>query len=149
MSGPDFLSILVTDEAWCPGAAHRFTQVEALTYDLATGLPVDWAALLPPDWTTARLETWPEGPQSLQSQAMIDYYHSHYPRLDDPDCAPIALASRPAFQFSPDAGAHSLPMIPGESSHATRACDDWVPVTPADLAALGADARLTAALSGA
>jgi hypothetical protein len=148
MAGPDFLSILITDETYCPGAAHGATRIAALTFDLATGRPVDWPALLPPDWTRHRLKTWPDDPSWLWSQSLVDFYHSHYPRLDDPDCAPIALAVSPAFQFALNARSHQLVMIPRDSSHATRACDDWVSVALVDLAKRGADPRLIAALTG-
>ena len=146
LSGQALLSILIIDEAWCPGAAHGFTVVTPLTWSLPTGLAVDWPALLPPDWTR-NPQNLPGDAGSHRSQAMTDYYHAHYPKLNDPDCADVELAQQPSFRFWPDAASHRLVMQPAESSHGTRACDDAVLVSPTELAALRADASLIAALT--
>ena len=46
MRGPAYLSYAVEDEVDC-GGAHPSTEHSALTFDLATGGPVDWTGLLP------------------------------------------------------------------------------------------------------
>ncbi len=149
MYGQAFLSILVTIDAYCPGAAHGFTDVHPLSYDLKTGRPLDLATLLPSAWKDASFLTFGDdtATQAFHSQAMTDYYHAHYPRLGEPDCANVALSNDPCFQFWPDAEKRHLVMWPSESSHATRACDDPVWITPAELAALGGDTGLVAALT--
>lgn len=46
MAGPEFLSLVATDSAFC-GGAHPNFQTIAFTFDLRSGRPVNWAALLP------------------------------------------------------------------------------------------------------
>ena len=46
MAGPRFLSLVISDSAFC-GGIHPNFQTVAFTFDLATGKTVDWVKLLP------------------------------------------------------------------------------------------------------
>ncbi|MEB0045630.1 MULTISPECIES: hypothetical protein [unclassified Pseudomonas] len=50
MQGPGFVSVVITDVAFC-GGAHPSTATMSIVYDLRTGKPVDWTHLLPASLT--------------------------------------------------------------------------------------------------
>lgn len=50
MHGPGYLSLVITDDAFC-GGAHPSTATMSIVYDLVTGNPVNWTHLLPSSLT--------------------------------------------------------------------------------------------------
>ncbi|MEO8243917.1 MAG: hypothetical protein ABI832_16565 [bacterium] len=148
LPGPDFLSVVISDGIWCPGAAHPSSDTEALTYDLTTGAPVDWAKLLPPDWAADPALLLDNADQpSLTSPAMAAYYLRHYDRPADDDCTAVMATEARHFQVWPDAASHSLILMPVGIAHAVVACADWLSVPLADLTALHAAPNLITALT--
>lgn len=47
MTGPGYVSFMIAENYYCPGAAHPSFGQTALTYDLSTGRRVDWMASAP------------------------------------------------------------------------------------------------------
>ncbi|MDI6624491.1 MAG: hypothetical protein QME55_07160 [Brevundimonas sp.] len=47
MTGPDLVSFWIAEGQYCEGAFSPTTSQTAITYDLATGQPVDWVAAAP------------------------------------------------------------------------------------------------------
>lgn len=73
MTGPRFLSLLVTTGYYCGGAHPDWAQ-KALTFDLMSGRQVDWATQLPADMALPRHEASDHWPQLLKSPSLIAWY---------------------------------------------------------------------------
>lgn len=148
MAGPLYLSLLVTVEADCPGAAHGFQQVTVLVYDLQSGAPVPQADLTP----KALLPLPPSDPydpaaEIARSKAATDLYLRHAALPGRPECR-AALQDLPhGFLYWPDAARHALILQPAGLPHVLLPCATPAAIPAEDLAALGAPPGLTQALA--
>jgi hypothetical protein len=149
-AGPDFLSLTERHDLYCAGAAHPNHFHSDYTYDLTTGLPVDWPTLLP-----ARLAPVPRAFSGrgrtdsawYASFALTRLYEDHRPDAPAPDCANFEKDLH--FTFSLSAASHSLVMTPVGYAYVQTPCADPAFVLAETLRALGASPRLVEALDRA
>jgi hypothetical protein len=88
MSGPGFLSIVITDYWDCDGTAHPDSSTFSIVYDLTTGRPVNWTHLLPANLVGKQaLEDQGDGTKivTLASKRLFDLYMAGYRTGDDSD----------------------------------------------------------------
>lgn len=139
--GPAFVSAVETVGYDCAGLMHPESYVIAMTFDRATGQRVDWRALLPvlpaPDDRAVRL---PEGLRRAVLAAIAPV---------PPDCAPVLGDAEMPFVLWLDAARAALAVRPVGLARADAPCDDTAFLPAADLAGLGADPALVAALAAA
>lgn len=142
----DLLSLTVSREGYCEGAAHPFHDQEAMTLDLTSGTDADWQALLPKSLLDpAAQDHDPNHP--FRSQVLARAYLAALPD-PQPDCA-AAYGEPLDFAFWLDAGKHALALAPMDMAYAETACAETAYLPVAQLQALGADARLLGALAPA
>ncbi len=154
MSGPRYLSIVITDDAFC-GGAHPNTSTMSIVYDIRTGRPVDWAKLLPPsltgkmalvkgmDGTSMVTLASPE----LQALYLDAYKHSDSGR--DADCVDAVTTDEPqASMVWLDARRGGL-AVKFDLSHVVQNCAIPKIIPLSVLSANGADAGMIAAIKAA
>jgi hypothetical protein len=157
MTGPGFLSLVVTDSYFC-GGAHPDGSTWSIVYDLTTGRPVDWTHLLPSGLIGRQtLEDQSDGTKivTLASKQLFDLYMDGYRKGEKVDgdlqeCKDAILQTAsegpPELMVWLDAKGRGLAVqIP--LAHVVAACEDEV-VIPADvLKARGAQPTLLKAFS--
>jgi hypothetical protein len=148
------VSLVAADDYFC-GGAYPDTATAALTYDLATGAPVNWARLFPKAVAgDAATETVSDGTVvgTLASPALSALYRTKVVAQADPslrqDCAGLFDAPVPVMLWL-DAAIPAVRMQTPSFPHAVKVCADAVSLTLADLKRLGAAPRLTEALVAA
>lgn len=127
--GPRYFALVVADAFSCPGAAHPNDFVLPLTFDLTTGLEVDWRNLFPKH--LLRTEAPATGFDGvIGSAALTDLYLSVAVTLDQ-DCRDEIVGNDGYFHVWPSARDRGLILMPAGLAHAMRACADPVvlPVT--------------------
>jgi hypothetical protein len=152
--GARFLSLYVVEFSGC-GGAHPDSSWMALTYDLATGRPINWADYLPADLVSApALEDFGDGLKIgvLKSPALLSWYRAAVARegardkawwadckdvYDDPDLALILWID--ARQDGVRVQASQLP-------HVVQACVSPQVLSVAELKKRGAKPALTDAI---
>ena len=157
MRGPVFLSYAVEDEVDC-GGAHPSTEHSAVTFDLATGEPVDWPRLL--GRLRARLGPMPSDDMVgvvLDSKRLSALYAQRYDRAltaagGIPECLGWTKAGAGPFRATMvpwlDARAGGL-VLQFDGGNAEKACSLPVVIPTAVLRREGASARLVTALTTA
>ena len=158
MSGPEFLSYLVTDEVDC-GGAHPNEGHSAIVYDLRSGAPVDWTTLLPPSLAgKLALAEGEDGVRvvTLASPRLFALYRAEYDRgpadADEKECrdaikqegenGPVPML---AWLDAKEGGLEVQFDLP----HVEQACSEPVTISVATLRQAGASPRLLAALTTA
>lgn len=145
-AGPDYLSVLMQIEVYCPGAAHGNHALVPLTFDLASGEEVRWRDMVP-----APLQD-PERPRKtadfiIGTSALTSQYVSWATDLDA-ECKAVILAENDAyFRLWPSALDQGLVLLPTGLSHANQACADPVALPLAVLREMRFPAPLLVALS--
>ena len=153
MRGPHYLSLVAEDSYICD-APHPLDGEIALTFDLTTGLPVNWIALLPKGATGEVIRSpgrlplgfvhWPAMVQRTSKQAQKD------PEHEGNGCAQVF--SDPAMNIDVwlDAKAHAVVFTPLIGIHFDYAmCGESVSVGADEAARLGFAPELVAALRAA
>ena len=133
---------VVASENWYCGGAYPDTDTLALTYDLATGRPVDWVKLLPGLGLKGSTDTTFDGTVIgvVASKKLSDFYIAENAKSPDhmEDCAEALADPQLTFQLWPAAKEGGLAVEPASLPHATAACAEIVTVTPARLREWGA-----------
>jgi hypothetical protein len=142
-AGPDFLGLEVLAGGYCDGAAHPYNYQQVLTFDLATGEPLDWRKMLPRAF--AELETGQGLPPSPELSAIFILAESPI----DPDCQDELTSEPLSFSLRLDAEKHRVAISPTSLSYVGTHCIDTIWLTAMQLQTLGADGRLLAALANA
>jgi len=154
MAGPGYLSIVITDDAFC-GGAHPNTATMSIVYDLRTGRPVDWTKLLPPSLTgKIALAKGMDGTRmvTLTSPELLKLYLDAYRHSDsgrDPECMDaVTPGDPPASMVWLDAKQHGL-AVQFDLSHVVQNCAIPMIIPASVLRAKGADASMIAAIEAA
>ena len=154
MSGPSYLSIVITDDAFC-GGAHPDTATMSIVYDIRSGRPVDWAKLLPPSLTgKIALAKGMDGTcmvtlasPELQKLYLNAYRHSDSGR--DAECLDaVTTGEPPASMVWLDAKQGGL-AVQFDLSHVVQSCAIPMIIPASVLSAEGADAAMVAAIRAA
>ncbi|KQY84806.1 hypothetical protein [Brevundimonas sp. Root1423] len=157
MTGPDFVSFMITQEYACQGAAHPSFDQTAITYDLATGRAVDWVAVSP-GLELARVEM-DEMPADyvpgVYSPALSAWYSAKALASTDrehlTDCAELwstdALESK-TFKVWLDAQNGGVSFNP-EFAHVAQACADTATLTAEEMRRFGVSPAIIDAVTAA
>ena len=151
MSGPQFLSVVVSDSESC-GGAHPDASTLALVYDLSTGKPVNWGTLLGHRAAlTTSVDTVIDGTRSgyfasapLQALYVKSLKASIHDKEWWTDCTDV-FNDPLSFTAWLDAKKHALVLAPS-LPHVVQACAEDGTVGTNDLEKMGASANLIAAL---
>jgi len=149
MTGPRFLSVLLTTGYYC-GGAHPDWEQKSLTFDLETGRLVDWALFLPADMALPRYESTDQWPQLLRSPSLKAWYaraaiaQRRIANGED-ECAGVLMDSEPLDAW-PDGRTNGLALQVSGLSHAVSACTETVVMPLDELRRRGADPALIDAL---
>ncbi len=156
MTGPAYVTLREHLEYFC-GGAYPSNQQTAVTYDLATGRPVDWTAALPGlGLTVSTFEEMPPGYVPLVSSAALGAFYSRK-MLANPDaewveqCRDVFEPERLAeqtFNIWADAENGGVSVSP-DFPRVVQACADTATLTAADLRGFDAEPALVAAIVAA
>lgn len=142
--GPRYFGLVVADAFYCPGAAHPNDFVFPLTFDLTTGLKIDWRSLFPQH--LLRTEAPATGFDGVVGSAdLTDLYLSVAGTLDQ-DCRDEIVGNSGYFRVWPRARDRGLILMPSGLAHAMQACADPVVLPVALLQAAGFPDDLLGAL---
>jgi hypothetical protein len=152
MTGPRFVSVLVTTGYYC-GGAHPSWEQKSLTFDLASGRQIDWAAILPADMAAPRYEATDDWPQLLRSGSLKVWYAQaaiaqRGTAGNEDECAEALAGSEPLNAW-PDAKTGGLAFQVSGLAHAAAACVETVVMPAETLRDRGADLVLLDALTTA
>lgn len=157
MTGPDFISFMVTQEYACEGAAHPSFDQTAITYDLATGRAVDWVAVAPGlELTRGEIDDMPaDHVPGLSSTALSAWYSAKMLASTDrehaADCAEVwstdALEGT-GFKVWLDAENGGLSVGP-EFAHVAQACADTATLTAEEMRRFGVTPAIVDAVTAA
>ncbi|RZJ01520.1 MAG: hypothetical protein EON90_02770 [Brevundimonas sp.] len=152
MTGPRFISLLVTTGYYC-GGAHPSWGQKALTFDLASGRQVDWAAVFPAEMATPRDDATDHWPQLLLSRSLKAWYAQtavaqRGTAIGHDDCADTLAGSEPLNAW-PDAKTGGLALQVIGLAHAATACTERVVMPREEMRRRGVDAVLLDALDTA
>jgi len=148
---PGFLAVNSVYDVSC-GGAYPSSGTDQYAYDLTTGALADWAKLLPKAGITngERIPDYPSNTFSsatLQARLVKAIEASAGQDADwRESCLPVIQMEGLTLQATFDAEKPVLNIAPGELPHAVQACGDSMALTVDELKALGADARLIAAV---
>ena len=145
-AGPDYLSVLMQIEVYCPGAAHGNHALVPLTFDLASGEEVRWHDMVP-----SHLQD-PERPRKtadfiIGTSALTAQYFSWATDLGTECKAAILSENDGYFRLWPSALDQGLFLLPTGLSHANQACADPVVLPLAVLREMRCPAPVRVALS--
>lgn len=143
--GPRYFALVVADVFYCPGAAHPNDFVLPLTFDLTTGLEVDWRSLFPQHLLRTEVPATGFG-GVVGSAALTDLYLSVAVTLDQ-GCRDEIVGNNGYFQVWPSARDRGLILMPAGLAHAMRACADPVVLPVTLLRAVGFPGDLSASLT--
>jgi hypothetical protein len=151
-AGPEFLSLVAHDDWFC-GGPYPDTSTVALTYDLATGAPVNWAKLLPASLAEqTAVDTVGDGSVvGLLATPAIQKLYGRLAAAAQPpdlrrDCAGAYNGAPTPVMAWLDAARGALMLETTAFPHAAKACATTVAVPLAELQTLGAAPRLIEAL---
>lgn len=157
MTGPAFITFMVTQEYACEGAAHPSFDRTALTYDLATGRAVDWVAVAPGlALERGEIDDMPaDYVPGLSSPALSAWYSARALASTDrervTDCAGVwttdALEST-GFKVWLDAENGGLSVDP-EFAHVAQGCADTLTLTAEDMRRFGVSPAIIDAVAAA
>ena len=154
MTGPGFISFWITEGQYCEGASGPDTDQTALTYDLATGQPVDWVAAAPGlqltrGDTTDRPADYVPG---LSSAALSAWYSAAAPAGSDREhaeqCAVIWTHEHlegPGFQIWLDAREGGLSIRP-RFSQGSAGCANTATLNPEEMRRFGVSTAIVDAV---
>lgn len=142
MTGPQYLSIVATDEVFC-GGAHPDSDTFAMVFDLTTGRPVDWTKLIAPSAkASAFVDSITDG--TKVGALVVPALKPMSIAKADKDCAD-AFSDPLSYQLWPDAKTGTLVAEPFDLPHVVAACADDLALTLDQARKLGfADSLLTA-----
>ena len=152
MTGPRFLSVLVTTGYYC-GGAHPSWQQKSLTFDLESGRLVDWAEFLSADMALPRYEAGDQWPQLLRSPSLKAWYareaiaQRRMPGGED-ECAEVLRDSEP-LDVWPDAQTGGLALQVSGLAHAVSVCTETVVMPLSELRRRGVDPALVDSIEAA
>jgi hypothetical protein len=122
LQGPEYLSILTTDDFYCDGAAHGSWFNSVLLFDLTTAAAVEPLSLLPDEVRPMPYVPGSSGGVRVQPEmtALTELYiqllptapPNEYAALNHLDCAAILRSEGHDFQVWPDAKAQALMLQP-------------------------------------
>lgn len=118
MAGPRFLSLVLSDSAFCGGIHPNFQSI-AFTFDLQTGKPVDWVKLLPaPLIETTTTEGAMDGTIMglVRSKLLVE--------LDTDPSENCGMPEDAAFQLWPDAARGGVNFAWADPPHANENCGE-------------------------
>jgi len=156
LQGPEFLSILTTDDFYCDGAAHGSMFNSVQLFDLTTGAAVDPLSLLPDELRPMPLASGSSAIAHVQPEitALTELYiqllpsapPNQYASLNHLDCAAVLRREGHGFQVWPDAKAQALMLQPVGLAYFFTSCIAPVEVPLQLLQQLHAPPRLIRAL---
>lgn len=151
MTGPRFISLLITTGDYC-GGAHGNWEQTSMTFDLSTGEALYWSTMLPEDMAFPRYETTDHWPQLLRSRSLKVWYgqqaSTQRRQAGEDDCAEVLLDSEPLDAWL-DAEKGGLALQVVGLAYAASACAETVVMPPSELRKRGAAAELVEALEDA
>lgn len=152
MTGPRFVSVLLTTGYYC-GGAHPSWQQKSLTFDLESGRLADWSDFLPDDMALPRYEASDRWPQLLRSPSLKAWYGreaiaKRRMAEGEDDCAEVLLDYEP-LDVWPDARTGGLALQVSGLAHAVSACTETVVMPIAELRRRGVDSTLIDAVEAA
>lgn len=157
MTGPGYITFWISEGYYCDGAAHPSFDQTALTYDLATGQPVDWVAAAPglqltrgdttdmpatyvPPVSSTVLTTW-------YSRKMLASTDTE--RLGDcGDVWTVESIADSSFRIWLNAQDGGLSVAP-DFAHVIQACADSATLTPAEMREFGVSQAMIDAVTAA
>ena len=152
MTGPRFISLLITTNSYC-GGAHGNGEQTSMTFDLSTGETIDWSTMLPQTMALPRYEATAHWPQLLRSRSLKVWYGqqaSEQRRQDngEGDCAEVLLGDEPLDAWL-DAEKGGLALRVVGLADAASACAETVLMSPSELRQRGVAAELVTAIEDA
>ncbi|HEX8661303.1 MAG TPA: hypothetical protein VF686_05515 [Brevundimonas sp.] len=155
MTGPRFVSLIVTIGYYCGGAHPYWTQTH-YTFDLHTGQQVDWSVLLPDDMSRPLQEPRYSWPALLASPSLTAWFAERaLAGMDErgrDDCGYVyGLEGRKYWSLAvwPDAKEGGLGLQPVGLAHAETGCLVSATIPLAELRRRGAAPELTDAIEAA
>ena len=152
LKGAHYYSLVANDE-WSCGGAHPDTDSLALTYDLATGRPVDWVKMLPGLALAGSTDSTFDGTVIgvVASQKLTDLYMAEDKKRPDydEDCTDALTGGDLTFQLWPTAKEGGLALQPANLPHVVASCADDVVIPAARLSEFGMPAALKEDLAAA
>jgi hypothetical protein len=157
MTGPRFVSVIVTLGAYC-GGAHPYWSETHYTFDVETGRQIDWAAFLPDEMASplhAPEYSWPASLASPMLKARfigdaIAQRRAFDPsRADQDECVGVLSEETGALGAWLDARAPGLALSNAGLPHAVQACTETVVIPLEDLRRGGAAPLLIDAIATA
>lgn len=159
MTGPGYVSFLISQSVSCEGAAHPSIGQTGLTYDLSTGRRVDWAAAVP-GLGLGVLDMDGEGDGQVvtaalyQSPALAEWYGAKMRASTDAEwleqCRDLFTTERLAdryFKVWLDARSGGVAVL-ADVPHVALACAETAVMTEAEMRRLGvAPAMIDAVLA--
>ena len=118
MAGPRFLSLVVSDSAFC-GSIHPNFQTVAFTFDLVTAKSVNWVKLLPAPLIET---TTTEG--AMDGAAMGLVRSKLLVKLDTDPSEVCGMPEDAAFQLWPDAKERGIYFAWADPPHANENCGE-------------------------
>ncbi len=143
MAGPKFLSLVVSDSAFC-GGIHPNFQTVAFTFDLATGRTVDWVKLLPAPLIEA---TTTEGAMDGATMGLVR--SKLLVKLDTDPSEGCGMPEDAAFQLWPDAKERGIYFAWADPPYANENCGEPALLDVETLRRYGASPVLIQALTRA
>lgn len=160
MTGPGFISFLISQSIFCEGAAHPSIGQIGLTYDLSAGRRVDWAAVIPGlQLTVADFDGEGDGqvvlPALYQSSVLAAWYSAQMLARPDVDWVeqcrtvfdPGGLAER-YFNIWAGAEGGGVVVVP-DLPHAVMACGESAVMSQSEMQRFGTAPALIEAIAAA
>jgi hypothetical protein len=139
--GPRFLSVVESVGYYCNDTAHPWTYVSPVTFDRATGLPVDWQGLL-----SIVPEPVP-GNRALKLPAeMHEAFLAGIAPIPTECVEALSKATMPFFLWL-DGKRSALAVRPAGLAHVDTPCEDTAYLSADLLSAFGVDPALLAGLA--
>lgn len=146
-SGPRFVSFLISEGFYCPGAAHPNFGASPLNFDLATGEEVDWQQLFPADLLPSNDQPGP--PHNVQFSARLTQLFLSMDHSLPPECVDEIKGNQNYFEVWLSSSEKGLVVQPVGLAHAMQACGDAVLIPLDRLRVLGFADDLVKALADA
>jgi hypothetical protein len=146
MAGPQFLSLVASDEAFC-GGAHPNSDQMALVFDMSTGAPVNWTALVAKSTgASSYTDTIMDG--STVGALILPALQKMNIAAADASCKD-AFADPQSFLLWPDAKSDTLVAQPFDLPQAVQACAQEIHLTIEQARNLGFSESLLSAIEQA
>ena len=134
-AAPGFLGLVAHSGFYCSGAAHPDTFSRAVTFDLATGEPIDWSEVFPVSLQNPKDFPFPS--EILRgSLQLTEVYVAQNPALGD-ECREAVAGVPHDFLVYPGDNPVGLVLTPVDLAYAEKACADPVVVPVSILRSMG------------